>query len=151
MWIERINQLSDPFYKITPAIDKIFMTTSFFQSCVSLLESLDAVGTEPETAARVERFLIQPDVEQRVVACHRAGVDKQPAVASRLRVCRVRARANQNPNQGPRKRAGGEGWMRANQNPNQGRRKRGGGRGMDALPTGAHGQGRFIPNRCFYC
>jgi hypothetical protein len=47
-----------------------------FQSCASLLESLDAVGLEPETAARVERFLVQPGVEQRVVARHRAGVDK---------------------------------------------------------------------------
>jgi hypothetical protein len=45
---------------------------------VSLLESLHTVGTVPETAARVECFLIQPGVEQRVVARHRAGVDKPP-------------------------------------------------------------------------
>jgi hypothetical protein len=32
----------------------------------------------PDTAARVERFLIQPSVEQRVIARHRTGVDKPP-------------------------------------------------------------------------
>jgi hypothetical protein len=47
-----------------------------FQSCVSLLESVDAVGTEAETAAGIGRFLVQPGVEQRVVGRHRAGVDK---------------------------------------------------------------------------
>ncbi|TVU01611.1 hypothetical protein EJB05_52914, partial [Eragrostis curvula] len=47
-----------------------------FQSCVSLLESVDAVGTDAETAAKIERFLVQPGVEQRVVGRHRAGVDK---------------------------------------------------------------------------
>jgi hypothetical protein len=45
----------------------------------------------------VERFLIQPGVEQRVVARHRAGVDKPPLpwLAGRLPVRQVRARAGQ--------------------------------------------------------
>jgi hypothetical protein len=47
-----------------------------FQSCVSLLESVDAAGTEAEIAATIGRFLVQPGVEQRVVGRHRAGVDK---------------------------------------------------------------------------
>ncbi|KAL6906430.1 hypothetical protein ACP4OV_004031 [Aristida adscensionis] len=47
-----------------------------FQSCVSLLESVDAVGTDAETAAKIGRFLVQPGVEQRVVGRHRAAMEK---------------------------------------------------------------------------
>ncbi|KAL6642733.1 hypothetical protein ACP70R_020914 [Stipagrostis hirtigluma subsp. patula] len=47
-----------------------------FQSCVSLLESVDAVGTDAETAAKIERFLVQPGVEQRVLGRHRAAMEK---------------------------------------------------------------------------
>ncbi|KAG8083866.1 hypothetical protein GUJ93_ZPchr0010g9702 [Zizania palustris] len=47
-----------------------------FQSCVFLLESVDAVGTDPDTAGKIERFLIQPSVEQCVVGRHRAVMDK---------------------------------------------------------------------------
>ncbi|EER91968.1 hypothetical protein BDA96_01G325800 [Sorghum bicolor] len=43
-----------------------------FQSCVSLLDSVDAVGADAEAVARIERFLVQPDVELRVVSRHRA-------------------------------------------------------------------------------
>lgn len=44
-----------------------------FQSAVFLLESIDAVlgSADPDTAGRVERFLVQPAVEQCVVARHR--------------------------------------------------------------------------------
>lgn len=43
-----------------------------FQSCVFLLESLDAVGTGSDVAAKIERFLIQPMVERCVVKRYRA-------------------------------------------------------------------------------
>ncbi|WVZ57572.1 hypothetical protein U9M48_007941 [Paspalum notatum var. saurae] len=50
-----------------------------FQSCVSLLESLDSVGAEADTVAKIERFLVQPAVEKRVAARHRAAaMDKPP-------------------------------------------------------------------------
>ncbi|CAD6211995.1 unnamed protein product [Miscanthus lutarioriparius] len=50
-----------------------------FQSCVSLLDSVDAVGADAEAVARIERFLVQPDVELRVVSRHRASaMDKPP-------------------------------------------------------------------------
>ncbi|GJN20062.1 hypothetical protein PR202_gb07389 [Eleusine coracana subsp. coracana] len=51
-----------------------------FQSCVSLLESIDAVNTDAETASRIERFLVQPAVEQRVAGRHRAAVDNNKAM-----------------------------------------------------------------------
>jgi hypothetical protein len=55
-----------------------------FQSCVSLLDSVDAVGTDAEAVARIERFLVQPDVELRVVSRHRASaMDKPPPLAWR--------------------------------------------------------------------
>ncbi|XP_062205905.1 scarecrow-like protein 6 [Phragmites australis] len=47
-----------------------------FQSCVSLLDSIDAVGTDADTVAKIGRFLVQPGVEQRVLGRHRAGMDK---------------------------------------------------------------------------
>uniref|UniRef100_A0A0E0MAG6 Uncharacterized protein n=1 Tax=Oryza punctata TaxID=4537 RepID=A0A0E0MAG6_ORYPU len=43
-----------------------------FHSTVYLLESIDAVGTDPDTAAKIERYLIQPAIEQCVVGRHRA-------------------------------------------------------------------------------
>ena len=49
-----------------------------FQSTVFQLESLDAVGTDPDTASKIERFLVQPAVEQCVVGRHRASIDKAP-------------------------------------------------------------------------
>lgn len=49
-----------------------------FQSCVSLLESVDAAGTDPEQVAKIERFLVQPGVEQRVIARHRAAAMNKP-------------------------------------------------------------------------
>lgn len=42
------------------------------------LESLDAVVTDPDTASKIERFLVQPAVEQCVVGRHRASIDKAP-------------------------------------------------------------------------
>ncbi|KAM0880539.1 hypothetical protein ACQ4PT_033489 [Festuca glaucescens] len=51
-----------------------------FQSTVFQLESLDAVGTDPDTASKIERFLVQPAVEQCVVGRHRASVDKAPSL-----------------------------------------------------------------------
>ncbi|CAL4923720.1 unnamed protein product [Urochloa decumbens] len=51
-----------------------------FQSCVSLLESVDAVrAPDADAVAKIERFMVQPGVEQRVVARHRAmAADKPP-------------------------------------------------------------------------
>ncbi|KAF8697870.1 hypothetical protein HU200_035363 [Digitaria exilis] len=49
-----------------------------FQSCASLLESLDAVGADAEAVAKIERFMVQPGVEQRVAARHRAMDKQQP-------------------------------------------------------------------------
>ncbi|KAM0931673.1 hypothetical protein ACQ4PT_000178 [Festuca glaucescens] len=43
-----------------------------FQSCVFLLESLDAVGTGSDVTSKIERFLIQPKIESCVVRRHRA-------------------------------------------------------------------------------
>jgi hypothetical protein len=51
-----------------------------FQSTVFQLESLDAVGTDPDTASKIERFLVQPAVEQCVVGRHRASIDKAPSL-----------------------------------------------------------------------
>ncbi|XP_047096471.1 scarecrow-like protein 6 [Lolium rigidum] len=51
-----------------------------FQSTVFQLESLDALGTDPDTASKIERFLVQPAVEQCVVGRHRAAVDKAPSL-----------------------------------------------------------------------
>ncbi|XP_004983723.1 scarecrow-like protein 6 isoform X1 [Setaria italica] len=49
------------------------------QSCVSLLESVDAARPDGDAVAKIERFLVQPGVEQRVVARHRAAaLDKPP-------------------------------------------------------------------------
>ncbi|KAF0928641.1 hypothetical protein E2562_006075 [Oryza meyeriana var. granulata] len=46
------------------------------QSSFVLLESIDAVGTDPDTASKIERFLIQPAIEQCVLGRHRAAMDK---------------------------------------------------------------------------
>ncbi|KAG8083113.1 hypothetical protein GUJ93_ZPchr0014g47266 [Zizania palustris] len=43
-----------------------------FQSCMSLLESLDAAGTDVDAASKIERFLIQPRVEDAVLGRRRA-------------------------------------------------------------------------------
>uniref|UniRef100_A0ACD5U5A9 Uncharacterized protein n=1 Tax=Avena sativa TaxID=4498 RepID=A0ACD5U5A9_AVESA len=51
-----------------------------FQSTVFQLESLDAVGTDSDTASKIERFLIQPAVEQCVVGRHRASIEKAPTL-----------------------------------------------------------------------
>lgn len=42
------------------------------QSCMFLLESLDAMGTDPDVASKIERFLIQPKIESCVTRRHRA-------------------------------------------------------------------------------
>ncbi|CAD6201543.1 unnamed protein product [Miscanthus lutarioriparius] len=51
-----------------------------FQSCVFLLESLDAVGTAADVAAKIERFLIKPRIERCVAERYRAAAagDKTP-------------------------------------------------------------------------
>ncbi|CAD6341181.1 unnamed protein product [Miscanthus lutarioriparius] len=51
-----------------------------FQSCVFLLESLDAVGTASDVAAKIERFLIQPRIDRCVAERYRAAAagDKTP-------------------------------------------------------------------------
>lgn len=51
-----------------------------FQSCVFLLESLDAVGTGPDITAKIERFLIQPRIERCLAERYRAAAagDKTP-------------------------------------------------------------------------
>ncbi|CAN6284007.1 unnamed protein product [Urochloa humidicola] len=49
-----------------------------FQSCVALLESVDAVRPDAEAVAKIERFMVQPGVEQRVVARHRAAMADKP-------------------------------------------------------------------------
>ncbi|KAG8065660.1 hypothetical protein GUJ93_ZPchr0004g40227 [Zizania palustris] len=43
-----------------------------FQSCMFLLESLDAAGTDADAANKIERFLIQPRVEDAVLGRYRA-------------------------------------------------------------------------------
>ncbi|XP_062226371.1 scarecrow-like protein 6 [Phragmites australis] len=43
-----------------------------FQSCVFLLDSLDAAGTDADAASKIERFLIQPRVEDAVLGRRRA-------------------------------------------------------------------------------
>uniref|UniRef100_A0A0A9HIY9 Uncharacterized protein n=1 Tax=Arundo donax TaxID=35708 RepID=A0A0A9HIY9_ARUDO len=50
------------------------------QSCVFLLESLDAVGTDSNVAGKIERFLIQPRIQSCVVKRYRAAAagDKTP-------------------------------------------------------------------------
>lgn len=56
-----------------------------FQSCVFLLDSVDASDTDVEAVARIERFLVQPSVELRVVSRHHAAaMDKQLAAPSRV-------------------------------------------------------------------
>uniref|UniRef100_A0A0D9XM82 Uncharacterized protein n=1 Tax=Leersia perrieri TaxID=77586 RepID=A0A0D9XM82_9ORYZ len=42
-------------------------------SSVFLLDSIDAVGIDADTATKIERFLIHPSIEQSVVARHRGG------------------------------------------------------------------------------
>ncbi|CAL5030637.1 unnamed protein product [Urochloa decumbens] len=42
------------------------------QSCIFLLDSLDAAGTDMDTASKIERFLIQPRVEDAVLGRRRA-------------------------------------------------------------------------------
>ncbi|XP_062213868.1 scarecrow-like protein 6 [Phragmites australis] len=51
-----------------------------FQSCVFLLESLDAVDTDSNVAGKIERFLIRPRVESCVVKRYHAATagDKTP-------------------------------------------------------------------------
>ncbi|CAM0944639.1 unnamed protein product [Alopecurus aequalis] len=48
-----------------------------FQSCMFLLDSLDAAGIDADTACKIERFLIQPRVEDAVLG--RRKVDKAMA------------------------------------------------------------------------
>ncbi|XP_062184334.1 scarecrow-like protein 27 [Phragmites australis] len=43
-----------------------------FQSCMFLLDSLDAAGTDADAASKIERFLIQPRMEDAVLGRHRA-------------------------------------------------------------------------------
>ncbi|GJN02114.1 hypothetical protein PR202_ga19436 [Eleusine coracana subsp. coracana] len=43
-----------------------------FQSCMFLLDSLDAAGTDADAVNKIERFLIQPRVEDAVLGRHRA-------------------------------------------------------------------------------
>ncbi|KAL6649025.1 hypothetical protein ACP70R_013249 [Stipagrostis hirtigluma subsp. patula] len=43
-----------------------------FQWCVSLLESMDAMGTRSDVAAKIERFLVQPRIQSCVARRHRA-------------------------------------------------------------------------------
>ncbi|KAF2946223.1 hypothetical protein DAI22_02g277300 [Oryza sativa Japonica Group] len=50
-----------------------------FQSCVFLLDSLDAAGIDADSACKIERFLIQPRVEDAVIGRHKA----QKAIAWR--------------------------------------------------------------------
>ncbi|KAG1354471.1 scarecrow-like protein 22 [Cocos nucifera] len=44
-----------------------------FQSCVLLLDSIDAAGTSREVATKIERFLVWPRIESSVLGRHRAG------------------------------------------------------------------------------
>uniref|UniRef100_A0A0A9CUQ2 Uncharacterized protein n=1 Tax=Arundo donax TaxID=35708 RepID=A0A0A9CUQ2_ARUDO len=43
-----------------------------FQSCMFLLDSLDAAGTDADAASKIERFLVQPRVEDAVLGRRRA-------------------------------------------------------------------------------
>uniref|UniRef100_J3M094 Uncharacterized protein n=1 Tax=Oryza brachyantha TaxID=4533 RepID=J3M094_ORYBR len=52
------------------------------QSCMCLLESIDAAGTDADAASKIERFLIQPRVEDAVLGRCRA--DKAIAWRSML-------------------------------------------------------------------
>lgn len=42
-----------------------------FQSSMVLLDSIDAAGTTPEVAHKIERFLLQPRIESAVLGRHR--------------------------------------------------------------------------------
>ncbi|EHA8590386.1 scarecrow-like protein 27 [Cocos nucifera] len=42
-----------------------------FQSCTVLLDSIDAAGTDMEVANKIERFLVQPRIENAVLGHHR--------------------------------------------------------------------------------
>ena len=42
-----------------------------FQSCVFLLDSLDAAGIDADSACKIERFLIQPRVHDMVLGRHK--------------------------------------------------------------------------------
>ncbi|KAG1362183.1 scarecrow-like protein 22 [Cocos nucifera] len=48
-----------------------------FQSCMVLLDSIDAAGTDREVAANIEWFILQPRIEISVLGRHRAA-DKMP-------------------------------------------------------------------------
>ncbi|CAN6249671.1 unnamed protein product [Urochloa humidicola] len=78
MLLQLVKQLSP---KVVVAIDhgsdrgdlpfsQHFM--SCLQSCMFLLDSLDAAGTDMDTANKIERFLIQPRVEDTVLGRRRA-------------------------------------------------------------------------------
>ncbi|OEL17727.1 Scarecrow-like protein 6 [Dichanthelium oligosanthes] len=43
-----------------------------FQSCVFLLDSLDAAGIDPDSASKIEKFLIQPRIEDTVLGWGKA-------------------------------------------------------------------------------
>ncbi|KAL5207183.1 hypothetical protein ABZP36_031618 [Zizania latifolia] len=43
-----------------------------FQSCVFLLDSLDAAGIDVDSASKIERFLVQPRIEDAVLGRHKA-------------------------------------------------------------------------------
>ncbi|XP_078159767.1 scarecrow-like protein 6 [Carex rostrata] len=49
-----------------------------FQSYVSLLDSLDSVGPNMETANKIERFVLLPRIEGSVVGRHRMGLKMMP-------------------------------------------------------------------------
>lgn len=42
------------------------------QSSIILLDSIDAAGTDQDMASKIERFVLQPRIENCVVGCHRA-------------------------------------------------------------------------------
>jgi len=42
------------------------------QSCTILLDSIDASGANQDVANKIERYLVQPKVENAVLGCHRA-------------------------------------------------------------------------------
>lgn len=48
-----------------------------FQSCMVLLDSIDAAGTNADVASKIEKFLVHPRVESSIVGRHRV-VEKVP-------------------------------------------------------------------------
>ncbi|ONM59346.1 Scarecrow-like protein 6 [Zea mays] len=60
----------DPAELIAPSPNEHFMNC--FQPCMFLLDSLDAAGTNVDVASKIERFLIQPRVEDAVLGRQKA-------------------------------------------------------------------------------